>query len=71
MSQIDRSALRWRKASGSTGNGACVEVAPIEGGVAVRDSKNPDGPILQYTDAEWLVFLDGVKNGEFGPFLDT
>jgi hypothetical protein len=49
-------------------------VAPIEGGVAVRDSKNPDGPILKYTDAEWLVFLNGVKNGEFdrgAPFLDT
>lgn len=74
MSPIDRSTLRWRKASGSASNGSCVEVAPIEGGVAVRDSKDPDGPILQYTDAEWLVFLNAVKNGEFGrgaPFLDT
>ncbi|HEY7048503.1 MAG TPA: DUF397 domain-containing protein [Jatrophihabitantaceae bacterium] len=68
MSPIDRSALRWRKASGSASNGSCVEVASIEGGVAVRDSKDPDGPILQYSDAEWIVFVDGVRNGEFDLF---
>jgi len=33
--------------------------------VAVRDSKDPGGPILNYTDAEWFAFLHGVKNGEF------
>lgn len=55
----------WRKAQLSTGNGACVEVAPAAGMVAVRDSKDPSGPILQYTRAEWYAFLDGAKNGEF------
>jgi hypothetical protein len=57
--------LSWRKATYSASNGACVEVAPIEGGVAVRDSKDPDGPILSYTAAEWFAFLHGAKNGEF------
>lgn len=55
----------WRKAQSSIGNGACVELAPIDGMVAIRDSKDPDGPILRYTAAEWHAFLDGAKNGEF------
>lgn len=35
---------RWRKSSRSTGDDSCVEVAHT--GRAVRDSKNPSGPIL-------------------------
>jgi predicted secreted Zn-dependent protease len=57
--------LAWRKAQISAGNGACVEAAPLNGMVAVRDSKNPTGPILTYTAAEWRAFLDGAKKGEF------
>jgi hypothetical protein len=33
--------------------------------VAVRDSKNPSGPVLTYTPREWDAFLDGAKKGEF------
>ncbi len=61
----DLRGLAWRKASSSVGNGACVELAPIEGMVAVRDSKDPAGPVLRYTAAEWNAFLDGAKKGEF------
>jgi hypothetical protein len=35
----------------------------------VGDSKNPGGPILSYTLAEWDAFLDGAKQGEFDDFL--
>jgi len=63
------SELAWRKALRSTGNGACVEVAPAGGLIAVRDSKDPDGPILRYTQAEWDAFLHGVKHGEFDEVL--
>jgi hypothetical protein len=38
--------LAWRKSSRSTDSGNCVELAVSLGGAAVRDSKNPDGPIL-------------------------
>ena len=55
----------WHKALSSVGNGACVELASIDGMVAIRDSKDPDGPILRYTTAEWHAFLDGAKKGEF------
>lgn len=57
--------LAWRKAQSSVGNGACVELAPINGMVAVRDSKDPGGPVLRYTAAEWAAFLDAAKKGEF------
>lgn len=57
--------LAWRKAQSSVGNGACVELAPADGMVAIRDSKDPNGPVLRYTAAEWHAFLDGAKKGEF------
>lgn len=44
--------LAWRKAQSSIGNGACVEVAPANGQVAMRDSKDPQGPVLMYTPTE-------------------
>jgi hypothetical protein len=57
--------LAWRKALSSVGNGACLELAPVNGMVAIRDSKDPGGPVLRYTAAEWEAFLDGAKKGEF------
>jgi hypothetical protein len=61
--------LEWRKARNSLSNGNCVEVAPTNGMVAVRDSKNPAGPTLMYTSAEWAAFLDGAKKGEFDDLI--
>ena len=56
---------RWWKSSHS-GNGGeeGVEVATRQpGAIAVRDSKNPDGPVLAVTPAGWRDFLAGVKAG--------
>jgi hypothetical protein len=58
--------LNWRKARRSIGNGDCVEVASVDGWVAVRDSKNPDGPVLTYTAAQWRLFLGRCEGAEFG-----
>jgi hypothetical protein len=62
------SGLIWRKSSHSSAEGQnCVEVAMLSnGGRAVRDSKNPGGPILTFTPAEWDAFIGGAKDGEFG-----
>jgi len=63
---INRKAARWIKATASTGNGACVEVA--RGGedeVLVRNSRDPEGPVLSFTKAEWHAFRAGVKALEF------
>jgi hypothetical protein len=61
----DQPKLAWRKASASLPDDNCVELAPHAGGVAVRDSKDPNGPVLRYTAAEWRAFLHGAKHGEF------
>jgi hypothetical protein len=63
-----QSALVWRKSSFSSAEGQnCVEVAALpDGGRAVRDSKNPGGPVLTFSPGEWNAFIRGVKDGEFG-----
>jgi uncharacterized protein DUF397 len=43
---------------------ACVEVA-VGDVVLVRDSKNPDGPVLSFDASEWSAFLAGVRSNEF------
>jgi Domain of unknown function (DUF397) len=57
--------LTWRKSSYSNGQANCVEIANAWPDVAVRDSKDPDGPALVYTRAAMAAFVAGVKSGEF------
>jgi hypothetical protein len=57
----------WRKSSFS---GApqqnCLEIATAaDGHIMIRNSTNPDGPVLLFSPAEWTAFLDGVSSGEF------
>jgi hypothetical protein len=47
-------------------NGNCVEVAGLPGQfVRVRDSTNPAGTILGFSQGEWGAFLGGVRHGNF------
>jgi hypothetical protein len=69
MPETQDSGALWVKSSLSFSNGACVEVADLsEGKVGVRHSKDPSGPVLRFTSAEWQAFLGGTRLGEFDSF---
>jgi len=55
----------WRKSSHSNSANGCVEIRERPDTIAVRDSKRPEGPVIEVTRAEWRDFVDGVKRGEF------
>jgi hypothetical protein len=71
---VDLSGAPWRKSTYSGGNGGqCVEVAAITGNengtagiCAVRDSKNPRGPVLAFGAGQWRRFTTRVKAGRHG-----
>jgi hypothetical protein len=63
---MDLTGAIWHKASYSANAGNCVEVARnLPGLVAVRDSKDPAGPALIFTPAEWRTFTAAVQTGDF------
>jgi hypothetical protein len=61
---VDLSGANWRKSSRSGANG-CVEVAFVEGRVAMRDSKDRGGPVLVFEPHEWDAFTMAARDGEF------
>lgn len=58
-SAYNGNCVQWRKSSYSMNNGDCVQVR----GSDVRDSKDPDGPVLSFSVAAWGRFLGEVKEG--------
>lgn len=62
---VEAAYVPFVKSSYSTTNATCVEAAPADGRILVRDGKDPDGPVLSYTMEEWNAFLAGVRSGEF------
>ncbi|GAA1261568.1 DUF397 domain-containing protein [Sphaerisporangium rubeum] len=64
MSGTDSPRPVWRKSSASA-NQDCVEVAYLAGGTrALRDSKNPGGPVIAVGCDGWAAFVAGLKDGE-------
>lgn len=61
----DLTPALWRKSSYSNSQGACIEVAELSNRHRwVRDSKDPAGPALRITAAQWSAFTVGVRAGE-------
>lgn len=65
--EMDVSRARWIKSSRSGSDGGnCVEVAVLEDHVGIRDSKQPDGPMLILSKEAFRTFLRAIKAGEIG-----
>jgi hypothetical protein len=64
VSDSDLANATWHSA-GDPGSANQVEVTPIAGGMAMRDSDHPEGPVLLFTKAEWDAFVAGVRAHEF------
>jgi Domain of unknown function (DUF397) len=76
MSALELPRVAWRKSSRSDSASGCVEVAraghtAAESNVGertaflVRDSKDPEGPILSFTSNAWAAFIANVKEDKF------
>jgi hypothetical protein len=54
----------WIKASASADTGNCVEMRRQGNAVEVRDSKNPAGPSLRLSPAEFAAWLHSARRNE-------
>lgn len=65
MTISDWDGARWFKSEDS-GDHGCVEITFHGGKVGVRDTKDRvTGPVLAFTEHEWVSFIGGAKKGEF------
>jgi hypothetical protein len=60
--KLDLSGAEWLSSSQGVGD---VQIAFVEGYIAMRDGRHPDGPSLIFTPAEWRAFVLGARDGEF------
>lgn len=59
-------SVTWIKSRHSNATGNCVEMAALPcGGVALRNSRDPEGPALVYTREEFAAFVAGARDGDF------
>lgn len=67
----DLGPVTWRRPAGATEDGESLEFAVLDDGqVAVRNARDPEGPVLVYTPAEISAFVDGAKKGEFDDMVE-
>ncbi|MFF8990272.1 DUF397 domain-containing protein [Streptomyces sp. NPDC014983] len=59
---LDLSRAEWRSSSRGMGD---VQIAFVEGFIAMRNSDRPESPSLIFTPVEWGAFVSGAREGEF------
>ncbi|MGW7368653.1 DUF397 domain-containing protein [Streptomyces sp. NPDC054841] len=59
---LDLSQANWQ--SGSQGAGD-VQIAFVEGFIAMRNGARPESPSLIFTPGEWRAFVLNAREGEF------
>lgn len=58
------SVLNWRKSRYSDAQGACLEAASSEKSILIRDSRSPNGSILEVSVFQWRKLIDELKSGK-------
>jgi Domain of unknown function (DUF397) len=61
-------SLTWRTALNCEG-GACVQVAVDDRSVLIGSSRQPGGPVFEYSPDKWHAFVSEIKNGDFDDLL--
>ncbi|NGO69916.1 DUF397 domain-containing protein [Streptomyces boncukensis] len=59
---LDLSQAKWQSSSRGSGD---VEIAFVEGFIAMRHGRRPDGPAIIFNPREWRAFVRGAREGEF------
>ncbi|GAA2251444.1 hypothetical protein GCM10010145_18840 [Streptomyces ruber] len=59
---LDLTNAEWRSSSRGRGD---VQIAFVEGFIAMRNGGRPDNPSLIFTPAEWGAFMSDAREGEF------
>lgn len=68
--QVALPGVTWRKSARSGKQGNCVELGTVPArGVAVRNSRFPEGPALVFSAAEMASFLADIKGGAYDDLL--
>jgi hypothetical protein len=63
---MNATQIHFRKSSYSNQTGDCIEVGALpDGGLAVRDSKDPEGGILTFSATAFTSLISAIKQGEF------
>ncbi|MDJ1137143.1 DUF397 domain-containing protein [Streptomyces iconiensis] len=60
--ELDLSRAQWQSGSRGTGD---VEIAFVEGFIAMRHARKPEGPALIFNPQEWRAFVRGAREGDF------
>ena len=62
----DLDGAAWRKSQRSNSQGACVEIARVGAGtVAMRNSRDPQGPALIYRRETIAALIESLRDGDF------
>lgn len=61
----DLSRAQWQRSNRGDPDAGQLEIAFVDGYIAMRNSADPDGTVLVFTPAEWDAFVRGAKDGEF------
>lgn len=66
ISAADLAGAVWRKSQRSNSQGACVELARLDGAtVAMRNSRDPEGTALIYPADAVRAMVGALRSGEF------